>query len=107
MHVPESKRPHTGQPAGTLRCVEVQGGKELWNQSKVGFFHACLLRTGDDKVLLLDDSGNLRLLEHDPKGYHELAKAKVCGSTFVTPALANGCLYVRDNKGVACIPLSE
>jgi outer membrane protein assembly factor BamB len=95
------------QPMATLRCVAVKDGKELWSRPKVGFFHAGLLRTGDDKLLLLDDSGNLRLLEHDPKGYHELAKAKVCGSTFVTPALANGRLYVRDNKGVACIPLGE
>jgi outer membrane protein assembly factor BamB len=95
------------QPTATLRCIEVKTGKELWNQPKVGFFHAGLLRTGDDKLLLLDDSGRLRLLEHDPKGYHELAKAQVCGSTFVTPALANGRLYVRDNKGVACLPLGE
>ena len=95
------------QPAATLRCIEVKGGKELWSQPKVGFFHAGLLRTGDNGLLLLDDSGNLRLLAHDPKGYRELAKARVCGSTFVTPALANGRLYVRDNKGVACIPLGE
>jgi outer membrane protein assembly factor BamB len=95
------------QPMATLRCIEVKSGKELWKQPKVGFFHAGLLRTGDNKLLLLDDSGNLRLLEHDPKGYRELAKARVCGSTFVTPALANGRLYVRDNKGVACIPLGE
>ena len=95
------------QPQATLRCVETKGGKELWSQPKVGFFHAGLLRTGDNGLLLLDDSGNLRLLAHDPKGYRELAKARVCGSTFVTPALANGRLYVRDNKGVACIPLGE
>jgi hypothetical protein len=49
----------------------------------------------------------LRLLEHDPKTYHELAKAQACGSTFVTPALANGRLYVRDVKGVACLPPGE
>jgi outer membrane protein assembly factor BamB len=95
------------QPTATLRCVEVKGGKELWNKPKVGFFHAGLLRAGDDRLLLLDDSGNLRLLEHDPKGYHELAKVRVCGSTFVTPALANGRLYVRDSQGVACVPLGE
>jgi outer membrane protein assembly factor BamB len=95
------------QPTATLRCIEVKGGKELWGQPKVGFFHAGLLRTGDEKLLLLDDAGNLRLLAHDPKSYHELAKAQVCGSTFVTPALANGRLYVRDLKGVACILLGE
>jgi outer membrane protein assembly factor BamB len=95
------------QPMATLRCVEAKTGKEMWNRPKVGFFHAGLVRTGDDKLLLLDDSGVLRLLEHDPKGFHELAQAKVCGATFVTPALANGRLYVRDNKEVVCVQLSE
>ncbi|MBL8798297.1 MAG: PQQ-binding-like beta-propeller repeat protein [Planctomycetia bacterium] len=94
------------QPMATLRCVEVKTGKEAWKQPKVGFFHAGLVRTGDDKLLLLDDAGNLRLLEHDPNGYRELCKAQVCGSTFVTPALANGRLYVRDNKEVVCVELA-
>ncbi len=95
------------QPTATLRCITVYSGKELWNQPKVGFFHAGLLRTGNNKLLLLDDSGKLRLLEHDPKGYRELAQASVCGSTFVTPALANGRLYVRDNKAVSCLQLAD
>jgi len=95
------------QPTTTLRCVAVQTGKEAWNEPKVGFFHAGLLRTGDSRLLLLDDAGLLRLLEHDPKGYRELARAKVCGSTFSNPALANGRLYVRDNMGVACMQLAE
>ena len=95
------------QPMATLRCIEAKSGKELWNQPKVGFFHAGLLRTGDDKLLLLDDSGLLRLLEHDPKGFHELAKAKVCGASFVTPALANGRLYARDGKEVVCVQLAK
>jgi outer membrane protein assembly factor BamB len=95
------------QPMATLRCIEVKTGKEAWNQPKVGFFHAGLIRTGDQRILLLDDSGLARLLEHDPKGYRELARAQVCGSTFVTPALANGRLYMRDDKGVVCVQLAE
>jgi outer membrane protein assembly factor BamB len=95
------------QPTATLRCIDVKTGKEQWSQAKVGFFHAGLVRTGDNRLLMLDDSGELRLLEHDAKGYRELSKAKVCASTFVTPALANGLLYVRDDKGVACVQLGE
>jgi hypothetical protein len=90
-----------------LRCVEVRTGKEKWNQPKVGFFHAGLLRTGNNKLLMLDDTGRLKLLEHDPKGYHELASASVCGPTFVMPALANGRLYVRDSKTVICLSLAN
>jgi outer membrane protein assembly factor BamB len=95
------------QPASTLRCIEVKSGKEAWSQSGVGTFSAGLLRVANNRLLVLDDKGLLRLVEHDPKGYRELAKAPVCGATFVTPALANGCLYVRDNKAVLCVRLGE
>lgn len=94
------------QPAASLRCVELKTGKELWKRDKVGFFHAGLLRTGNDRLLLLDDGGGLRLLAHDPKKYHELAEAKaVCGATFANPALADGCLFLRDRAAVLCVPL--
>ncbi len=95
------------QPTSTLRCIDVKTGKEVWSEPKIGIFHAGLVRTGGNRLLVLNDSGLLRLVEHDPKGYRELAKAQVCGSTFVTPALANGRLYARDNKGVVCVQLGE
>ncbi len=95
------------QPTSTLRCVEVKTGKEAWSQSGVGIFSAGLVRVADNRLLVLDDKGVLRLVEHDPKRYRELAKAEVCAATFVTPALANGCLYVRDGKSVACVRLGE
>jgi outer membrane protein assembly factor BamB len=95
------------QPTSTLRCIEVKSGKEAWKQGDVGTFSAGLLRVADNRLLVLDDKGVLRLVEHDPKSYRELAKAQVCGATFVTPALANGLLYARDNKNVVCVQLAE
>jgi outer membrane protein assembly factor BamB len=95
------------QPTSTLRCIEAKTGKELWKQEKVGTFQAGLIRTGDNKLLVLDDSGLLRLVEHDPKGYRELARLQACGGTMVNPALANGSLYVRDHKTVTCWQLGE
>jgi outer membrane protein assembly factor BamB len=94
-------------PAVTLRCVEVTTGKEVWNQPKVGKYHAALLRTGDDKLLLHDDGGQLILLEPNPKEYKELAKAKVCGATWAHPAIADGKLYVRDEKWLLCFQLGD
>jgi outer membrane protein assembly factor BamB len=93
-------------PSATLRCVDVKSGKELWNKPKVGKYHAALLRTGDDKLLMLDDAGSLILLEPNAKEYKELARAKVCGQTWATPALANGRLYLRDAKDLICLELS-
>lgn len=100
----------TGQmvpPQATLRCVETKTGKELWHQPKVGKYHASLLRTGDNKLLMLDDSGNLIFLDANPKEYRELARAKVCGEAWAHPALSDGRLYLRDNKELICLQLGK
>jgi outer membrane protein assembly factor BamB len=93
-------------PQADLCCVELKTGKVLWTQEKVGYFHFGVVRTGDDKLLILDDAGTLKLIEPDPKGYRELCRAKVCGGTLVTPALAGGRLYARDDKEVVCLQLT-
>jgi outer membrane protein assembly factor BamB len=94
-------------PQAALRCVEAKTGKELWRKDKVGKYHATLLRTGNAKLLMLDDAGNLMLLDPSPKEYRELARSKVCGPTWAHPALANGRLYVRDEKELICLRLGE
>jgi outer membrane protein assembly factor BamB len=100
-------KPPALNPEATLRCVETATGKELWKKPKVGRYHASLLRTGDDKLLLLDDGGHLILLEPDPKEYRELARSKVCGETWAHPALADGRLYVRDMDKLYCLQLGQ
>lgn len=95
------------QPTSSLHCIEVKTGKELWKEPKVATYQAGLIRTGDNKLLVLDDAGVLRLIEHNPKEYHELGRFKACGGTMVNPALANGMLYVRDGKAVTCWQLGE
>lgn len=94
------------EPVAALHCVEARTGKSLWKKEKIGKYHAALLRTGDNKLLLLDDGGELALLEPDPKGYRELVRTKVCGPTWAHPALAEGLLYVRDNKELICLKLA-
>jgi outer membrane protein assembly factor BamB len=91
-----------------LHCLDAKTGKNLWAQPKVvGQYHATLLRTGDSKLLMLEEAGNLVLLDPDPKEYKELARSKVCGHTWAHPALANGRLYVRDDKEVICLQLES
>jgi hypothetical protein len=90
-----------------LRCVEAKTGKELWKGPKVGTFHASLIRTADNKLLLLEEPGDLVLVEPDAKGYKELARAKICGSTWSHAALSDGRLYVRDGKELVCVELPK
>ena len=94
-------------PSASLKCVDLKSGKEMWAKKAIGAFHAGVIRTGNDRLLVLDDTGTLRLAEANPKGYHELAKSKVCGGTFSAPALSDGRLYIRDDKEVLCLKLSD
>jgi outer membrane protein assembly factor BamB len=94
-------------PQVVLHCVETKTGKDLWTKSSIGKYHAALLRTANDKLLMLDDGGNLVLLEPNPKEYRELARAKVCGPTWAHAALSNGKLYLRDEKELICLQLAE
>jgi outer membrane protein assembly factor BamB len=99
--------PGTFSPQATLHCLEARTGKELWHKPKVGKYHASLLRTGDQKLLMLEEAGSVVLLDPDIKEYRELARAKVGGETWAHPALANGRLYVRDTTELICLQMSE
>jgi outer membrane protein assembly factor BamB len=92
-------------PTITLRCVDPASGKVKWSKPDVGKYHAALIRTGDDKLLMLDDGGYLTLFEADAKEYKQLARSKVCGATWAHPALADGKVYLRDEKELICISL--
>jgi outer membrane protein assembly factor BamB len=94
-------------PAAAITCLDAKTGKALWTREKAGYFHAGLIRTGDGKLLVLNDAGLLTLLEVDDKGAKEVCRAKVCGGTLVTPALAGGRLYVRDDKELICLQVAE
>jgi outer membrane protein assembly factor BamB len=94
-------------PQADLHCVEAATGKALWKREKVGRYHAGLLRTGDAKILMLEDQGDLVLVDPNPKEYRELARSKVCGGTWAHLALAGGKLYLRDDKEIVCLQLSE
>jgi outer membrane protein assembly factor BamB len=96
--------PLLGKPHADLHCIEAKTGKTLWKREKIGTYHASLMRTGDDKVLMLTDGGELVLLEPDPKEYRERARSKVSGpETWAHPALSEGRLYIRDNTELICL----
>lgn len=105
LYVVTGTKPPAIRMQATLHAVDPVTGKKHWSRPKVGAYHASLLRTGDGKLLLLEEAGNLVLLDPDSKAYRELARAKVCGNTWAHAALANGRLYVRDEKELVCVEL--
>ncbi len=105
IYVVTGTKPPSLRTQADLHCIETKTGKVLWTKAKVGKYHASLLRTGDNKLLMLEEAGDLVLLDANPKEYRELARAKVCGETWAHPALADGRLYVRDKNELICVEL--
>ena len=95
---------HGRQESGpSLRCVELKTGKVLW--SKDGFGAGSLLLAGD-KLVVMQEDGQLLIVSASPQGYRELARAQVLPKTVrAYPALANGCLYARSKDKLVCVDL--
>lgn len=96
------------KPTIVLRCVELKTGRVRWEQKLTARYHAAAVRcgpAGQERLLLLDDTGNLSLVQPDPDAYRELARAKVCGETWAHPAVVDGKVYLRDEKRLLCVPL--
>jgi outer membrane protein assembly factor BamB len=93
-------------PRADLACVDPATGKVLWKQEKVGYFHFGMIRTGNGKLVILDDAGTLKLIDATAKEFKELCSSKVCDGTLVSPALSNGLLYARDSEYIVCVDLN-
>lgn len=90
--------------AAQLQCVDLKTGKASWTRRNVGKYHATVMKV-KDRILMLEEPGDLVLIEPNAKEYKELARAKVCGETWAHPALSDGKLFIRDDKELICLEL--
>ena len=89
-----------------LRCIELKTGKVLW--TKEGFGCASLV-LAEGNLLGLTERGDLVLVAATPEGYREKGRAAVFGGLpcRAEVALANGLLYGRDQRKLACWDLRK
>jgi outer membrane protein assembly factor BamB len=84
-----------------LRCVELATGKVRWR--KEGFGSGSVTLAGH-VLILVRESGELDLADASPDAFRVLAQTQAAGSgARALPALANGCLYVRDKNQLTCL----
>ncbi len=89
--------------AAQLRCVEWKTGVVKWSQERFG---CASLIAVDGGLLAVTEGGLLVRFDATPDGYKERAVARVLDSTTrAAPALADGRLYVRDEKRLVCLKL--
>jgi hypothetical protein len=88
-----------------LRCVELKTGKVRWTREAIGCGSMVL---ADGHLILLEEGGDLVLIEATPDAYKEKARATVLDKPcFPEIALANGRLYARDGKKLICLNLKK
>lgn len=95
-------------PAKDYICADARTGATRWSQPGFGSGrkdYASTIVSGKNLLVLTED-GTLLLLAANPEKYTELARIQVCGNTWCFPALADGKLYVRDGRELACIDLA-
>jgi outer membrane protein assembly factor BamB len=98
-------------PAKNVECIALATGEAAWQQpgcvsSSADKAFASFITMGD-RVLMLNDSGELILFAADPRQFTQLGRVQVCGSNWCHPAYADGRLYLRDHKQLMCVELAE
>jgi outer membrane protein assembly factor BamB len=84
-------------------CIDFKTGVVKWNQP--GFGDYASVMAFQDKLLVMSDAGELRLLKADPTKYDELGRLQACGKTWSYPAYTDGKLYVRDGAKLFAVEL--
>lgn len=86
-----------------LRCVELATGKRVWEQPQGG--SGTIIRCGRN-LLILFDSGELQLIEANPKQFKAKARMQIVGRTTRSyPAISDGFVYVKGPKRLVCVDL--
>jgi outer membrane protein assembly factor BamB len=90
---------------GWLTCLDVKSGQVRWKERGAG--KGSLLAV-EGHVLVLEEQGRLVLVEATPEGYREEASWQALNDRcWTTPALAEGRLYLRNEKKVLCLKLAK
>jgi hypothetical protein len=115
----KAHRPSRGQ----FRCIDFESGEILWSTgsskmrrnstrrpedvgTRIG--HASLI-IADEKLILLNDTGELILARASREQYHELARANVLSGDicWTQPTLHRGRLFVRNHNVAVCLYLGN
>ena len=86
---------------GTLTCVEPKTGKQVWRERLEGSHFASPVSVGG-RIYFLSRKGKISVVQAGPK-YTLLATGTLGEATHATPAIANGCMYIRTLTHLICV----
>ncbi len=91
-------------PITNLVCIRLKDHKTVWQKARFGKSNLIL---ADGKLFLTTMNGEVVIVDASPKEFKELGRATIMETTRQAPTLANGYLFVRDDKEVICIDVRK
>ncbi len=93
----------TGRNTSMLACLNLQTGKRLWADRSMA--KSTIIRA-DDKLIMLDEDGQLALATVTGERITFHSKATVAqGKAYTPPTLAGTTLYIRDRQSIQALDL--
>lgn len=86
-----------------LVALDAKTGKEKWKESGLGDYAS--ITAVNDKLLVLDATGELRLVRAAGDKYEELGRAQVAAKTWASPAYTDGKIVVKDGSKLALMEI--
>jgi outer membrane protein assembly factor BamB len=86
-----------------LECLDFETGNQIWSQR--GLSDYASLTVVNDKILVLNSTGELLLVKADPAKYEELGRVQLCAKTWASPAYADGKIFVKDEAHLTALAL--
>ena len=91
-------------PITNLVCLNLADMSTAWKENRFGKSN---LTAADGKLFISTMKGELVIVKATPDAFTETARASVLGMTRQAPVIANGRLYLRDDKEVVCINIRK
>jgi outer membrane protein assembly factor BamB len=90
--------------SAALKCVELATGTEKWSCDGYGMGGVILV---DGRLLVLNDRGELVIVEANPDAYIETARyPALAGKCWNVPVVSNGRIYARSTKEGVCLDVA-
>jgi len=90
---------------GTANCFAADSGKRLW-QERLGKHYSASLVTAGGFVYFTADDGITKVVRPGPR-LEVVAENSLGEFCFSSPAIANGCLFIRGENHLFCISTSQ
>ena len=87
---------------GVVSCANAETGENIWTERIGGNYSGSPICV-DGKIYILDEAGEAVVIAASPE-YRLLGKSPVGEGSHSTPAVAQGAMYLRTFRHVACLP---